>query len=373
MNVSKPQFRPASSLSRTGRTKMKTLVIALAALVPSLSTSPAPAKTPLQAADARDPNRSVRIAVLQAGTAHSKGGNPGPEANFDLLAGLAREAAQAGPDLIVFPEYAISGWPYPSEKIINGLAEPIPGGGPWYRRYRKLAEQTDTAVLGWLVETDSGKLYNCSFLIDGAGRFVGKYRKVHANLGEQTWWGWSQGETLEPIEYQGIKYGISICSDMWFPETVRCEELLGANIILHQSIGDDMEHIVPTRAFDSEIPIVMTIFRGGSYAVDSQGRSIGKLPAETPNWKVFTLHPFRMQIGRKYGGLWVPKLGGKNLRNTTAYSVLIDPNTRPPWTEIFLDHHGNRQTRSQLLKRFNGRYDARDPDAGPYRKPREKR
>ena len=232
-----------------------------------------------------DPNRVVRIAVLQAGTEHSKKGNPGCAANFGLLAGLAREAAKATPDLIVFPEYAISGWPYPSEETINGLAETVPGDGPWYSRYKTLAQETHTALLGWLVEKDRGKLYNCSFLVDPNGRFVGKYRKVQANLGEQTWWGWSQGESFRPIEYRGVKYGISICADMWFPETVRCEELLGADVIVHVSIADDMMHIIPTRAFDSEIPIVLAIFNGGSYAVDSQGKLMNKLSAETPGWQ----------------------------------------------------------------------------------------
>jgi predicted amidohydrolase len=310
-----------------------------------------------------DPNRTVRIAVLQAGTRHGREGNPGCEANFRLLADLAREAAKAKPDLIVFPEYAISGWPYPSEKVINGLAETIPGQGPWYCRYRALARETRAALLGWLVETDAGKLYNSSFLIDPNGRFVGKYRKVHANLGEQTWWGWSQGESLEPIDYDGMRYGISICSDMWFPETVRCEELLGANVIVHQSIADDMGHIVPARAFDSEIPIVMSIFRGGAYAVDSQGKLLDKLGHEQPGWTVFALKPFKVRTARKYGGLWIPKLGRKNLRNVSAYRILVDPRTRPPWTKVFLDRRGRPQTREDLHKRFRGRYDVADPEA----------
>jgi predicted amidohydrolase len=312
----------------------------------------------------QDPNRVVRIAVLQAGTEHSRKGNPGCKANFDLLAGLAREAAKTKPELIVFPEYAISGWPYPREEIINGLAERVPGDGPWYLRYQALARETCTALLGWLVETDRGKLYNCAFLLDPNGDFVGKYRKVQANLGEQTWWGWSQGESFRPIEYRGLKYGISICADMWFPETVRCEELLGADVIVHVSIADDMMHIIPTRAFDSEIPIVLAIFNGGSYAVDAQGKLVAKLPAETPGWKVFALEPFRVRMAGKYGGLWIPKLGNRNLRNVWAYGILVDPNTRPPWTEVFRDHQGRRQTREQLLKRFHGRYDAKDPAAG---------
>ena len=50
------------------------------------------------AKQANDPNRVVRIAVLQAGAAHSESGNLGCEANFRLLAGLARQAAEAEPE-----------------------------------------------------------------------------------------------------------------------------------------------------------------------------------------------------------------------------------------------------------------------------------
>jgi predicted amidohydrolase len=312
---------------------------------------------------AENPERAVRIAVVQAGTNHYSKGNPGPEANFTLLADLARQAAaaQPRPDLVCFPEYAISGWPYPSEERINSLAEPIPGSGQWYQRYRNLAREIGVTILASLVESSEGRKYNTSFAIDGQGSFRGKYRKVHANLGEQTWWGWSQGDRFELIELDGVFYGVSICADMFFPETVRCEELLGADVILHQSIGDDMGHIVPARAFDSKLPIVMSIFQGGSYAVDAQGKLLAKLSSTEPAWKTFTLFPFRRHLGRMYGGLWDRESGDRNLRNVWAYSVLTDPARRPPWTEVFMDDDGHPQTREQLLKRFGGRYDAHDP------------
>jgi predicted amidohydrolase len=314
-------------------------------------------------AAARDPNRTVTVAVVQAGKAHSRNGNPGMEANFARLADLARQAAASvpTPDLVCFPEYAISGSPYPTEDAINGLAEPIPGDGPWYGRYRDLARETGVPVLGWLVEAAGGKRYNTAFLLDGRGEFRGKYRKVQANLGEQTWWGWSQGERFELLELDGVRYGVSICADMWFPETVRCQELLGADVVLHVSIADDMGHIIPTRAFDSRLPIVAAIFQGGSYAVDAEGKVLGKLPADEPGWRSFTLEPFRPHLGRKYGGVWDVKKGHQNLRNVGAYSVLTDPATRPPWTAVFMDAEGRPQTREQLLRRFRGRYDAHDP------------
>lgn len=309
----------------------------------------------------REPGRVVRIAVVQAGEAHSRTGNPGFESNFAALAELAREAGKEKPDVIVFPEYAVSGWPYPAGERINAIAEAIPGDGVWYKRYAELAKGIGTPVLGWLVERSDGKLYNTSFLVDGSGNFAGKYRKVQANLGEQTWWGWSQGEAFAPIELNGVRYGVSLCADMWFPETTRCLELAGADVVLHQSIADDMGHLVPARAFDSNIPIVCAIFNGGSYAVDARGKMLEKLPADKGATKVFELRPFAVQRDVKYGGQWNAKLGGWNVRNLKAYEILVDPGRRPRWTEVFFDNAGRPQSEEQLRARFNGRWDAHDP------------
>ena len=307
----------------------------------------------------RDPARTINITALQAGSDHYKNGNPGSEANFGIFAALARKAAASAtkPDLICFPEYAITGWGYPSEKIINSTAEEIPGEGYWYKRYEELARETGIPILGWLVESSGGKLYNTSFMLDGKGNYLGKYRKVQANLGEQTWWGWSQGEEFSLIELDGVKYGISICADMWYPETVRCEELLGADVILHVSIADDMGHLIPARAFDSKLPVIVSAFQGGSYAVDHEGKLLGKLNPREADFITFPIKPFTSHLGNKYGGVWDTKKGAWNVRNPAAYKILTDPSTRPDWTEIFMDDNGKPQTKEQLLKRFNGRYD----------------
>ena len=315
----------------------------------------------------QSPERTLTIAALQAGAEHSQSGNPGAEANFDCLANQARLAAAARPDLIVFPEYAISGWPYPPETEINSLAEAIPGEGPWFQGYVDLARETGTPLAGWMLEEAQGQRYNTAILLDRNGALVGKYRKVHANLGEQTGWGWSQGAAFSVLELDGVRYGFSICADMWFPETTRANELLGADVLLHLSIADDMMHIMPTRAFDSRLPVVSAIFNGGSYAVDASGKLLDKLDSKQPGWIAFKLHPFLQKLDSKYGGLWVPKLGNQNLRNLPAYAPLVEPARRPDWTQLFLDNEGGPQTRANLLTRFQGRYDAHDP--APYHQP----
>jgi hypothetical protein len=148
---------------------------------------------------------------------------------------------------------------------------------------------------------------------------------------------------------------------MWYPETVRCQALQGADVILHVSIADDMEHLVPARAVDNFVPIVMSIFQGGCYAVDSRGQSLGKIAADKPGWKTFEIKPFARHVGDKYAGAWDKRAGYFNVRNPAAYGALVDPATRPPWTQVFLSQTSQPQTRDQVLKRFHGRYDANDP------------
>lgn len=122
-----------------------------------------------------------------------------------------------------------------------------------------------------------------------------------------------------------------------------------------------MRDIVPVRAKDSGVPVCMAIFQGGCYAVDDRGELLGKLPKRSPGWRAFEPQPFRVRTAHKYGGQWIPKKGNLNLRRPECYEVLTDPMTRPACTEVFLDEDGNPQTKEQLLERFGGRYDVRDP------------
>jgi hypothetical protein len=137
--------------------------------------------------------------------------------------------------------------------------------------------------------------------------------------------------------------------------------LLGADIVLHQSIEDDMQHMMPTRAPDGEVPLVFAIFRGGSYAVSPSGDVLEKLPADAARWHVFEVKPFEVRAVERYGCRWVRKMGDLNIRRPSAYTALTDPSTRPPWTEALLDDKGRRLTEEQLRERLGGRYDQDDP------------
>jgi hypothetical protein len=111
---------------------------------------------------------------------------------------------------------------------------------------------------------------------------------------------------------------------------------------------------VPSRAADNFVPIVMSIFQGGCYTVDSRGKSLGKLAADKPGWKTFEVRPFARNVADKYSGAWDERAGYFNVRNPAAYGALVDPATRPPWTQVFLSQTGQAQTRDQVLKPADG-------------------
>ncbi len=128
-----------------------------------------------------------------------------------------------------------------------------------------------------------------------------------------------------------------------------------------------MVHLLPAHAVDSQLSIVTAIFNGGSYAVTQDGEPLGKLSAADPGWHIIPLQSLEFRAIRKSGRRWNPKLGNRNLRNLGAYHLLVDPATRPTWTQVFLDEYSAARSPDRMLRRFRCRTDANDSTA--YRTP----
>ena len=137
--------------------------------------------------------------------------------------------------MVVFSELAACG---PSVR----RAEPLPG--PAERAFQQMAAKHGI----WLVngshfELHEGRTYNTSSVIDPAGMVVGRYRKLfpfrpyeqHVEPGREFL-------TFDVPEVG--RFGVSICYDMWFPETSRTLAALGAEVILHPSMTTTIDRDV---------------------------------------------------------------------------------------------------------------------------------
>lgn len=104
----------------------------------------------------------------------------------------------------------------------------------------------------WLVpgsyfERVDGRVYNTALVIDPAGAVIRRYRKMFPFRPFEV--DVEPGSEFCVFDVPGVgRFGVSICYDMWFPETTRTLAALGAEVILHPTMTDTIDR-------DVELPI----------------------------------------------------------------------------------------------------------------------
>ena len=163
----------------------------------------------------------MRIAVAQQTS------TPDTEANLQWMEARIAEAATGGARLVAFPENA----PFMGPEAAR-LAAPERADGPSMGRIAEAARAHGIGVLvGSFAEAgpDAAHTYNTSLLFDASGILVGSYRKMHlfdVTVSADTIYRESASVAAgEPtpvvVEFEGWRFGLSICYDLRFPELYR--------------------------------------------------------------------------------------------------------------------------------------------------------
>lgn len=132
-------------------------------------------------------------------------------------------------DLWVLPELFSSGYNFKTKAEAAKCAEPVPSG-PLCKLLQAWTAARGCAVVAGLPEKAGKKLYNSAVLVDNGE--VTLYRKTHLFGGEKKFF--TPGDTgfwVKPVA--GVKVGVMICFDWFFPESARTLALKGAEIIAH--------------------------------------------------------------------------------------------------------------------------------------------
>jgi predicted amidohydrolase len=113
-------------------------------------------------------------------------------------------------------------------------AQPLPG--PAEQRLCAAAKRNELwLVPGTLFEQRGGKVYNTAPVIAPDGRVIARYSKMFPFVPYEK--GVSPGSEFVTFEVPGVgRFGVSICYDMWMPETIRTLAWMGAEVILHPSM-----------------------------------------------------------------------------------------------------------------------------------------
>jgi predicted amidohydrolase len=79
------------------------------------------------------------------------------------------------------------------------------------------------------------KIYNTASVIDPEGNVVARYRKMFPFYPYEV--GVTPGHEFCVFDVPDVgRFGVSICYDMWFPETTRTLAVMGAEVILHPTL-----------------------------------------------------------------------------------------------------------------------------------------
>jgi len=198
------------------------------------------------------------------------------------LARVARAFGGASFDLVVLAELFATGYVFASKADAAAIAEKVPDGATTAALV-DLARAKRAFIVGSLVEADGEHLFNTAVVVGPHG-FIGRHRKIHLPDVERRIF--DPGDDVGLFDLDGVRIGVVVCFESWFPEQCRGLALAGADILCHPAnFGGTMTpDVIRTRAIEN---MVFTItanrigsermgdsvaeFRGESRIVDPEG------------------------------------------------------------------------------------------------------
>lgn len=108
--------------------------------------------------------------------------------------------------------------------------------GPFDVEMKKMARKHGIWLLpGSIFEKRGNEIYNTATVYNPEGEVVARYSKMFPFYPYEV--GVKPGKDFCVFEVPDVgKFGVSICYDMWFPETIRTLTVMGAEVILHPTL-----------------------------------------------------------------------------------------------------------------------------------------
>lgn len=158
--------------------------------------------------------------------------------NLAVAVELLEKAAAAGADLAVLPEYV--DYLGPAE----GEPEPEPVDGQFAALFADTARRLSMWVVAGSfheVGPDTDHTYNTTLVFDRTGRLAATYRKIHLfdiEIAGRPEVSFRESRRVAPgtqvttVDVEGVRFGLSICYDLRFPELYRRLAGEGAQVLL---------------------------------------------------------------------------------------------------------------------------------------------
>lgn len=196
-------------------------------------------------------------------------------------------------DLIVFPELQLIG--YPPEDLVLKPALIARAEAELARLAEATAQPGPAMLVGTIVRED-GRLYNAVALLDG-GRIAAVTCKHelpnYGTFDEKRLF--ASGQPPQPIAFRGVKIGVPICEDIWFPTVCAQLKGAGAEILIspngspYEIDKDDLRvgGVAAKRVAETGLPMAYLnrvggqdelVFDGASFVLNADGSVAHQFP-----------------------------------------------------------------------------------------------
>jgi len=233
--------------------------------------------------------QTLTIALAQ--TTQSVGDLAG---NADMM--LEWRARAGGVDLIVFPEMQLIGYP-PEDLVLKPAL--IERAGDELSRLARATGDGGPAMLVGTVVANQGVLFNVMVLLDGGEIKAIRQKRELPNYGtfdEKRLF--APGPLPDPIDVRGVRIGVPICEDVWYPFVCAHLKDRGAEILVTPN-GSPFEidkderritHVCGVRVRETGLPMAYVNRVGGQDELAFDGASFvlnadGGLAHQMPDWR----------------------------------------------------------------------------------------
>lgn len=181
--------------------------------------------------------RKVKVAALQFSCSKDV------QENINKAEKMVKEAADNGANIILLPELFERQY-FCQEKRYDYYNYALPlEKNPAVNRFKEVAKELGVVIPVSFYERDIDRLFNTVAMIDADGSVLGIYRKTHIpddHFYQEKFY-FTPGDTgFKVFDTRFGCIGVGICWDQWFPETVRCMAVQGAEMLLYPTaIGSE--------------------------------------------------------------------------------------------------------------------------------------
>jgi len=183
------------------------------------------------------------------------------DTNFSILLDILDRIAAGRPDIVITPEGFLDGYISTEAHITRRTLRRYaidPQASPYVDVIGAWAADHDAWVVFGCTRQLPRGVANSALIFDRVGRLVGAYDKTHLQSHDHKY---VSGDSLPVFGSDFGPFGVLICADRRWPESVRTLALGGARIIFNPTYGmHDVRnlHMMQTRSYESEVVIAFT-------------------------------------------------------------------------------------------------------------------